>query len=147
MDVHTDNISDVHSLFSSSLFLQDLNNKMSHHPPETISGVVTSWLPITSAWPASTQCSYFYSRQGSGAIFNPPLPFGATAFDPLFEQRHFEIQLECFPPAVTASLSQADLISPSTISSIGPLVCPQLYTTAVNSVHNSLSTWIGCCPS
>ncbi|KFY70838.1 hypothetical protein V498_10182, partial [Pseudogymnoascus sp. VKM F-4517 (FW-2822)] len=52
--------------------------------------------------------------------------------------------LTCLPPPATTWWQQSD---PSIEYSIGPtIVCPQAYTTATTSVHDS-SIFVACCPS
>ncbi|RDW60259.1 hypothetical protein BP5796_11865 [Coleophoma crateriformis] len=113
------------------------------HPPETNSGVVTSWLPVTTAWPSVSQCSSeIYSQ----------IPFGtnggalAIAFDPYYAQS-IDSRITCLPPAATLWWDQTQQIPAQTVTSLGPFVCPGLYTTASTSNVNGLSTFIACCPS
>ena len=105
------------------------------HPAETNNGVVTSWLPLPTAWPSVQPCSTdIYSQVGGGL---------ALAFDPWYG-KEIDTRLTCLPPAATLWWSQ----SPGqTVTSLGPLACPELYTTGTTSVINSQSTFIACCPS
>jgi hypothetical protein len=106
------------------------------HPPETNDGVVTSWLPLPTAWPSVQPCSTdIYSESGGGGL--------ARAFDP-FYGKSIDTQITCLPPAATLWWSQS---TGQTVTSLGPLACPELYTTATTSVVNSLSTFVACCPS
>lgn len=106
--------------------------------PETNGGVVTSWLPVSSAWPSVSQCSTeIYSQLGGGV---------AIGFDPYYGI-YISTQVTCLPPYATSWWNQPDQTPAQTRTSIGPLVCPQLYTTAYTSVVNSESTFIACCPS
>jgi hypothetical protein len=110
----------------------------STHSPETNSGVVTSWLPVSTPWPAVPQCSAeIYSQIGGGS---------AIAFDPFFGQS-INGQITCLPPAATLWWNQVYQTPAQTITSLGPFACPELYTTGTTSALNSLSTFIGCCPS
>ena len=109
------------------------------HPPETNFGVVTSWLPVPTAWPSVEQCSSaIYSQYGSGGV--------AIAFDPYYGL-NIDQELTCLPPDVTSWWDQKTQTPVQTVTSLGPLVCPGLYTTALSSALNSLSTFIACCPS
>jgi hypothetical protein len=109
-----------------------------NHLPETNNGVVTSWLPVTTALPSIQQCSTaIYSQIGGGV---------ALAFDPWYG-KFINTQITCLPPAATLWWSQ-DLQSLSfTVTSLGPFECPQLYTTATTSALDSMSTFVACCPS
>ena len=107
------------------------------HLPETNNGVVTSWLPVPTAWPSAPPCSTeIYTQIGGGV---------ARAFDP-FYGKEIDTQNTCLPPAATLWWSQAQ--GPAqTVTSLGPLLCPEMYTTGTTSVLNSLSTFVACCPS
>jgi hypothetical protein len=108
------------------------------HPPETNNGVVTSWLPVTTAWPSIQQCSTdIYSQLGGGV---------ALAFDPYYG-RFINTQITCLPPAATLWWSRVLQTPAQTITGLGPLECPQLYTTGTTSVINPMSTFVACCPS
>ncbi|KAF4624990.1 hypothetical protein G7Y89_g13179 [Cudoniella acicularis] len=109
---------------------------------ETLNGVVTSWFPASTAWPAVRQCStlyYSHAQANTGG-------FSGTAFDPWYGQ-HWSTNLDCLPDAVTSWWQQTYLTPVQTVTSVGPLVCPELYTTASTSVLDSSSTFVGCCPS
>jgi len=108
-------------------------------PPETNGGVVTTWLPVTSAWFSVSQCATaIYSQQGGvGAV--------AIAFDP-FYGLSIDTQLTCLPPAVTSWWNQVQQTPAQTVTSLGPLVCPSQYTTGGSSIIDLISTSIACCP-
>lgn len=110
------------------------------HPPETNDGIVTSWLPLTTAWPSISQCDT--------ALYNigPDPVFSLVAYDPFFGL-HVDTRLTCLPPAATTwwySQNQTPLL---TVTSIGPVICPEAYTTASTSDGGSGSTLVMCCPS
>jgi hypothetical protein len=66
------------------------------HPPETSGGTVTSWLPLTTAWPSSQPCfSSFlaYNDFAEGAI--------AYFFDPAYGII-VDANMRCLPPEATA---------------------------------------------
>jgi hypothetical protein len=108
------------------------------HPPVTNNGVVTSWLPVTTAWPSIQQCSTdIYSQFGGGL---------ALAFDPYYG-RFINTQISCLPPAATLWWSQVLQTPAQTITGLGPLECPQLCTTGTTSVINPMSTFVACRPS
>jgi len=109
------------------------------YPPLTQNGITTSWLPVTSAWPSVSQClTEFYKY---GAELAPK-----AAFDPFFG-RYISSKITCLPPAVTLWRNQSTQIPPQSITSLGPLECPELYYTASSSVADARSTLIACCPS
>jgi hypothetical protein len=113
----------------------------STRPPETNSGVVTSWLPISTAWPSVSQCSTeIYSQLGGGGV--------AIGFDPYFGM-YISSQTTCLPPVATEWWNQEKQTPAQTVTSLGggPSICPQLYTTAHTSILNSMSTFVACCPS
>jgi len=128
---------------SPRLVLQSPSSSMTTttRPPETNSGIITSWLEVTSAWPSVSQCSTeIYSQIGDGE------GLAAIAFDPYFGSS-ISTQITCLPPIATSWWNQVLQTPLQTITSIGPLVCPQLYTTATTSVLNPASTFVACCPS
>ncbi|KAH8800708.1 hypothetical protein F5884DRAFT_713698 [Xylogone sp. PMI_703] len=111
------------------------------HPPETNGGIVTSWLPLTSAWPSIAECATggIYSQIGvNGALAIADDPFYGISIDG---------SLTCLPPFATSWWDQSILTPLLTRTSLGPVVCPGGYTTATTSVVNDLSTFVGCCPS
>ncbi|KAF4625604.1 hypothetical protein G7Y89_g12561 [Cudoniella acicularis] len=108
----------------------------SSRPPNTVSGVVTSWLPITTEWPILTACATAYVTNGGVAVlYDPSLGVSNT---PL---------LKCLPPEATLWWEQGIQTPLLTVTSLGPLVCPGAYTTATQIEINSLTTEIACCPS
>jgi hypothetical protein len=55
--------------------------------------------------------------------------------------------LTCHPPEMTTWWNAIGLgIDPETTISIAPIVCPDAYTTAMTSVNEGGSTFVGCCP-
>ncbi|OJJ42572.1 hypothetical protein ASPZODRAFT_2119698 [Penicilliopsis zonata CBS 506.65] len=102
---------------------------MATHPPEVQAGLTTFWLPI-SEW------KY--------------VPTSLVAWDPGYGI-WVQPGLLCQPPQMTSwwdanhILSQVDLHA--TQLSIGPVVCPDAYTTATTSVNEASSTLVACCPS
>ncbi len=113
----------------------------SSHPPETNSDIVTSWLPITSAWPAVPECQ-------TGGIYSQIGDNGALqiAYDPFFGIS-VEPSLTCLPPFATLWWSESTTVPLFTKTSLGPLVCPEAYSTAYSSTLNAQSTFVACCPS
>lgn len=127
-------------------------------PPETYSGVVTSWLPLTIPFPYQTRCS---SIIPTGLPDDPVSgwPPGYVLPPPIFASAFFNIDpisgalihsLTCVPPEAQSSrFSQvgADIGELQTRYSLGPLVCPEAYTVALTIPINLYSTQLACCPS
>jgi hypothetical protein len=106
----------------------------------TVSGTVTSWLPMTTqlqSLPSPAVCSGAIYSAGGQAI----------AFDPVYSLSISS--LNCLPTEATIYYLQ-NTIAPAqgdlTQTSLGPFTCPDFYTTAFTSAKNSLSTFVGCCP-
>jgi hypothetical protein len=81
------------------------------HPPETTSGTVTSWLPVTTAFPAVAGCE--------SAIWGMNL---AVAWDPRVGVSTLA-NLQYLPGAVTTWFSQP-FKNVNTVFSLGPFQCP-----------------------
>ncbi|KAF4634093.1 hypothetical protein G7Y89_g4012 [Cudoniella acicularis] len=113
-------------------------------PPESNAGTITSWLPLTTTFPYDYQgdCSLgFWAPDGMVESKN----MAGVAFDPDANYAN-----KCLPTQVTSwwqignsSLSNAGV---STVYSLGPLVCPEIYTTAMTSTFGDGRTQIACCP-
>lgn len=106
------------------------------YPPVTNAGIVTSWLPITTAWPSSAACSTL--------VWEGYPPY-QVIYDPGYGIS-VDLSLKCLPPAATTWWEQDHSNLGTTSFSLGPIVCPQAYTTASTSVQDS-STFVACCPS
>lgn len=104
--------------------------QISTHPPVTNQGRVTSYLPVTS-FPAVAECS---AEIYSDVLF--------VAFNPFYGQ-DILTSITCLPQAVTLWWQQT---TPQTTTELGPIVYPDLYTTASTSIVNSLTTFVACCP-
>jgi hypothetical protein len=104
--------------------------------PETNSGVVTSWMPLTTAYPAVRGCDQLYWSVVANTV---------AAWDPGYGL--FVADSSCLPKAATTWWDQDKLgKNTETVMSIGPVTCPQAYYTARTSVKDSSSTLVGCCP-
>ncbi|RDW87469.1 hypothetical protein BP5796_03163 [Coleophoma crateriformis] len=117
---------------------------MTTHPAELNNGVWTSWLPVTTAWPADPTCSsaawVHYGIQATPG-------FWPYVYDPAYGQT-VDNELSCLPTEATQSLSGATTVSGvSTVYSLGPLVCPEAYMTVSTSVNTGSSTSVVCCPT
>ncbi|KAI2469491.1 hypothetical protein F4781DRAFT_217982 [Annulohypoxylon bovei var. microspora] len=105
--------------------------------PETNRGVVTSWIPITTAYPHQAGCDKYLWKY---------VPNTIAAWDPGYG---ISVQTDatCLPKPVTTWWLQ-DRLGPvkETILSIGPITCPQDYYTATASAKDASSTFVACCP-
>src|ERR1700759_2437480 len=97
------------------------------YPPEEHAGTITSWLPLTTAWPPATSCDSLYYQYD---------PAYAIVYEPAYG---IDMQkgLNCLPPAVTSWWNQDRLgnniyNNTKTAISLGPVTCPEVYVT-VNS--------------
>lgn len=125
-------------LFSVSV-KQKLGFKMATRAAETSAGLTTSWVPLATAGPT-------YSPECASAIYlNPQNNASIGAFDPWYGQ-HVNTALRCQLPQQTTWWDQIDLAA-STLWNLGPLACPNGYTTATTSSFNAYSTILACCPS
>jgi hypothetical protein len=106
-------------------------------PPETNSGTITSWIPLTTAFPSQPGCeSSLYKF----------VPETIAAWDPGYGLSA-DRELTCLPkPATTWWLQDLHGKNTDTVLSIGPITCPQAYYTATESVKDASSTLIACCP-
>jgi len=104
--------------------------------PETNLGVVTSWVPITTAYPSVQGCDQLYWSVVANTVAAWDPGYGLDVADS-----------SCLPRAATTWWDQ-DRIgrNPETVLSIGPITCPEAYHTAKTSVKDSSSTLVGCCP-
>ncbi|KAF2231450.1 hypothetical protein EV356DRAFT_294116 [Viridothelium virens] len=96
---------------------------------------VTSWLPLTPAFPSVSGCNQILWGTADGVAWDPNIVAnpGNTIND-----------MQCLPAAVrTWWLSTSQ--SASTSYSLGPIVCPEAYRTAFTSEFGS-STFLVCCP-
>jgi len=111
---------------------------LSAYPPETHGGTVTSWIPLPTPWPSLSGCeSYFLSF----------IPSTLVAWDPGYGLFVNTNSKWCFPPAATTWWDQDHLRTNSLTSfSLGPITCPDAYTTATTIVENQSSTFMACCP-
>lgn len=109
-------------------------------PPETVNGITTSWLPVTSAYPYLPGCS-------SAFFLYPGQPLPPVAFDPGLGYFAGDT-LSCDPPAFT-SWHELEHQNPDgfTTLSIQPIVCPAAFTTAATAIRSESSTNVMCCPS
>ncbi|KAI3324154.1 hypothetical protein HD806DRAFT_61599 [Xylariaceae sp. AK1471] len=109
------------------------------YPAETSSGVVTSFIPLTTVFTHSVDCSSYFRKNGPSLV----------AFDPGYGL-DIDSNVRCVPSAVTTWWEQG-LFGESndeghTAVSLGPLMCPDAWATVVSSIKNGISTHAMCCP-
>lgn len=108
------------------------------YPAETSDGTVTSFIPLTTVWPSSSGCASYFRLNGPSLV----------AWDPGYGLE-IDTNVRCAPPAVTTWWEQGALGgggSEHTAVSIGPLTCPQDFSTVASSVKDNSSTLAMCCP-
>ncbi|KAB5572791.1 hypothetical protein GE09DRAFT_684292 [Coniochaeta sp. 2T2.1] len=104
--------------------------------PETNAGIVTSWVPITTAYPSVQGCDQLYYSVVANTVAAWDPGYGINVADS-----------SCLPRAATTWWNQGNLgRNTETVMSIGPITCPQAFYTARTSVKDSSSTLVGCCP-
>ncbi|KAH8667617.1 hypothetical protein BGZ60DRAFT_564800 [Tricladium varicosporioides] len=106
------------------------------HPPLTFAGTTTTYLPLTSAWPSINQCNsdIYWIPDGSAVIYDPSIGASNTL-------------LRCLPPEATQWWLQSKPTPQFTVTSLGPVVCPQAYTTAFTRIEGEGTTLVACCPT
>lgn len=109
------------------------------YPADTVSGVVMSFIPLTTVFTPPSSCSSIFRLDGASYM----------AFDPGYGL-DIDEKVICQPPAVTTWWEQDNLGNAATghtAVSLGPLTCPQDWQTMESSVKDDLSTAAICCPS
>lgn len=111
--------------------------------PKTVDGTITSYLPLTTEHPYLEGCSTAWWANCDIAT-----GCGPVAFDPKYA---FKVRatMKCFPDQAASWWSHEALSlvnqGVTTRYSVGPVVCPEAYTTAnVNS--RSGYDEVACCP-
>ncbi|KAI1467980.1 uncharacterized protein F4812DRAFT_459262 [Daldinia caldariorum] len=105
--------------------------------PETNGGIVTSWIPITTAHPHQPGCENFVWKWATNVI---------AAWDPGYGVS-VKTDATCHPKPVTTWWLQDHLGSNrQTVFSLGPVTCPSDYYTATMSAKDASSTYVACCP-
>ncbi|KAF2435221.1 hypothetical protein EJ08DRAFT_656845 [Tothia fuscella] len=108
--------------------------------PETHSETITSWLPVTTAWPLHSGCDQSYWMEIIGAENT------ILAWDPGYGASVDGSWTSCLPAEATAWWQGVGANSETQIR-LGPLVCPEAYYTATTTSENAESTFVACCPS
>ncbi|KAI1130983.1 hypothetical protein F5Y10DRAFT_99933 [Nemania abortiva] len=109
------------------------------YPAVTSSGGVISFIPLTTTFTPSAECSGYFRLNGPSLV----------AFDPGYGL-DIDTDVICVPSAVTTWWEQARLGvngDDHTAISIGPLTCPYKWETVATSIENGSSTVAMCCPS
>ncbi|KAI0475656.1 hypothetical protein GGR56DRAFT_695430 [Xylariaceae sp. FL0804] len=109
------------------------------YPAVTSSGVVTSFIPLTTVFTPSAGCSGRYRLDGPSLV----------AFDPGYGL-DIDPDVRCAPSAVTTWWEQGRLGfdgAGHTAISLGPLTCPDDWITVASSVGEDRSSTLAmCCP-
>ncbi|KAI9055707.1 hypothetical protein LZ554_000649 [Drepanopeziza brunnea f. sp. 'monogermtubi'] len=103
----------------------------------TRSGITTTYLPLSTAYPSQASCSSLFINSADQLFaFDPS--YGAPNSGPA-----------CLPPEATRWWEQDTDPGLTTSTAIGgyKMVCPQAYKTVAMSVLDESSTRVGCCPS
>jgi hypothetical protein len=109
--------------------------------PQTINGVVTNWLPLTTPGVNSIQiveCS-------TAVYFLPSNKTELVAFDPYYG-RWIDPSIKCLATEQSLWWDQHSDGVKNDIN-LGPFACPGGYTTASVSTINAFTSVVGCCPS
>ncbi|KAK4236479.1 hypothetical protein C8A03DRAFT_45525 [Achaetomium macrosporum] len=109
------------------------------YPPETNDGVVTSWVTLTTVFTPSIGCESKFRLNGPSLV----------AYDRGYGL-DIDPKVKCAPPAVTTWWEQGRLGGGNdaghTAASLGPMTCPNAWTTVVTSIRGASSTLAMCCP-
>jgi hypothetical protein len=107
------------------------------YPDQTNADTVTRFIPLTTVFTYNAACSKSLLLEGATI----------EAFEPGYDNM-LNVSLSCVPPAVISSafVPNNNALVP-TIFSLGPLTCPQSWTTVTKSTLDQSSTYAVCCPS
>lgn len=107
------------------------------YAPETVTGRTTSYMALTTPFipsaPVKCKSAYMWEER-------------IVAYDPAYGVS-VDSNLVCGPAAFTTWWMQGRLGDGDTRISIGPLTCPQDWSTVVSSIRSKSSTLQMCCPS
>ncbi|KAJ6035730.1 hypothetical protein N7540_000009 [Penicillium herquei] len=104
--------------------------------PTTHGTHVTSWLPVTAYTPSAACYGYFRYQPGQGLM----------AFDPAYGYS-VNADVTCEPKAITTWYLSLSPANSETYVSLGPMTCPESWSTVAVSEENVSSTAKMCCPS
>ena len=119
---------------------------MSSYGPVTNAGVVTSYLPLTTAWPFSAGCS---TQILSDDVPGYSAPYYLYFNDPRYPSVVPQ-QPTCLPPQISSWWYQTTQDSITTLLGGYTFLCPSAYSTVYSSAGTttgSVTTTIGCCPT
>ncbi|ESZ98967.1 hypothetical protein SBOR_0625 [Sclerotinia borealis F-4128] len=109
-----------------------------HQILQTSSATITTWLPLSTAWPSTAACSslvVFGSGNDARKLFG---------WDPLYQVVRDTGSPRCFADEMASWWLE---LSSVTIS-LGPnFNCPAAYSTVATSVHSAGVTQVFCCPT
>lgn len=138
------------SAFSLTSFIHCVSTmsvtSTSSYGPVTVSGTVTEYLPLTTAWPFSAGCSTQILSNGFSSISAP----SSIYFNDPKYANVVPGQPTCLPPEVSYWWYQDKKASTTTLLGGYSFLCPEAYSTAYSTVgttSNSVTTTIGCCPT
>lgn len=118
-----------------------MSRTASLYPAETNSGVVTSFIPLTTTWKPPSSCLTKFRLDGPSLM----------AFDPAYGlDNDVEPGAICGSPEMTTRWEQGLLGqggSYKTRLSIGPMECPKGWSTLASSTRDSISVLQTCRPS
>ena len=133
-------ISLMANMIYNSLSAPSRNPSYASRTAETHAGTTTSWLSLITSPPLDPRCSnHLYSPDGAYHTL--------IAFDPRLET---VANITCYPQEAAKWYTQNNLPFGATIgrvTSLGPMICPNGYTTASTSRKDVTSTMVFCCPS
>ncbi|KAI0141639.1 hypothetical protein GGR57DRAFT_487094 [Xylariaceae sp. FL1272] len=119
---------------------------MTTRPPETDLGTVTSWLPVTTRHPAYAQCTDGFAVYSAYTSLDQSLYRAPTLWRP--KASNLYVTDRCLPREATTSSNSQWFVDDglSTYISLGPVVCPEAYYTALTEELGT-TTSLFCCPS
>jgi len=116
------------------------------YAPKSASNTITSWIPLTTEFPFLEACSTAFI---ANLKLNVKSDFPPYAFDPKYSFR-VNPTVKCMPDqaALWWSYEAKSLVQQgvTTQYSLGPVVCPEAYTTAARTILNGYEE-VACCPT
>ncbi len=127
-------------MINSTIYASGIAAAFASRTAETHAGTTTSWLSMITSPPIDPRCSYhLYNPDGAHHTL--------IAFDPRLEAA---ANMTCLPREAAEWYTQENLpfgATTGTVTSLGPMLCPNGYTTASTSEKDVASTMVFCCPS
>ena len=128
---------DDHSLYlaeNSSAWHSAMSSQTAY-APETTTGTTTSYMALTTTFTPPVECKSAYMWEERFVVYDPA--YGVSV----------DTNLACGPGAFTTWWMQGHLGKGDTRISIGPLTCPEDWSTVASSIRSKSSTLQMCCPS